>query len=196
MAKYEFNKFPLSAVVLTLVSLFTAVVCISVSLISTRYDGFAILALFEIVAAVLVLAGLTTGRVGLVRVISVIITISVVIAAFIMSVAKYSDRDVGLFCIALLMLISSILELVYFLSLKNVRIQKMHLVSSVFCTSFIGLYAILYAIMDLVTNIGSDYPINYHIYALLVSFACISLLPLMIHRSLSKIEPKVPETLE
>lgn len=196
MTRYEFKKFPLPAIILTMIALFLAVVCISSSLIADHYDGFAPLAIFEIAASVLVLAGLTTGRIGLTRVISLIITICLVISSFILTIVKYSSYDVALFCLSLLMFICSILVLVYFLSIKNERIQKMHFVSTIFFSSFLTLYTIIYVITDLMENLGTEYPIHYEAYFLLLSYICVSLLPLFIHRSLNKIVPNETNNLD
>ena len=124
MVKYEIKKFPLLATILTILGLVAAVISITISLISTNYDGFVSVALLEIVATVLIIAGLTTGKCTLLRVISIIITVCILIAAFILAIAKYSMRDVYLFGVALFMLIDSVLNLVYFLASKNKKIEK------------------------------------------------------------------------
>ena len=74
MARYEMKKFPILATVLTLLSLFIAVIAISISLMNDIYDAIMTLGLLVVVGSVLVLAGLTTARVMLLRIISIIIS--------------------------------------------------------------------------------------------------------------------------
>ena len=62
MSKYEFKKFPVLGTILTLLALFTSVMAISISLMTNNYDGTVSLALLELSAAVLFLAGLTTSK--------------------------------------------------------------------------------------------------------------------------------------
>ena len=73
MTKYEIKKFPIVATVIVLLSLVAAVIATTISLFNLSYDGAVSLALLEIVAAVLLLAGITTGKVTLLRVISIIL---------------------------------------------------------------------------------------------------------------------------
>ena len=119
--KYEFKKFPVAAVTLTIISLVLAVLATSISITATD-SGFhgdyhlGGLAIIEVVAAVLFLAGLTTGKGGLVKVISIILTVALVITSFVLAIVKLTDHDVLYFSISLMMLISSVLELIYFLS--------------------------------------------------------------------------------
>ena len=119
MIKYEFKKFPLVATILTILGLVCAVVAIASSLLSDGFGWIASLALLEIIATVLILAGLTIGRVGMLRVISIIITVCLVITNFVLAIVEYDKREVFMFSIALLMLVSSVLELVYFLAIRN-----------------------------------------------------------------------------
>ena len=86
MIKYEIKKFPLVATILTVVGLVCAVVAIASSLLSDGFSWIASLALIEIIATVLFLAGLTIGRVGLLRVISIIVTVCLLITNFVLSI--------------------------------------------------------------------------------------------------------------
>ena len=192
MVKYEIKKFPLLATILTILGLVAAVISITISLISTNYDGFVSVALLEIVACVLMIAGLTTGKCTLLRVISIIITVCILIAAFVLAIAKYSMRDVYLFGVALFMLIDSVLNLVYFLASKNKKIEKLFLVTSVVFTSLVALYTIIYIVQNVSNaNAGVD-NIDSQIYAILVSFIFISVLPAIVYRSMDKIEVADP----
>ena len=188
MVKYEIKKFPLLATILTILGLVAAVISITISLISTNYDGFVSVALLEIVATVLIIAGLTTGKCTLLRVISIIITVCILIAAFILAIAKYSMRDVYLFGVALFMLIDSVLNLVYFLASRNKKIEKLFLITSVVFTALVLLYTIIYIVQNVSNaNAGAD-NINSQIYAILTSFIFISVLPAVVYRSMEKTE--------
>ena len=125
MIKYEIKKFPLIATILTVLGLVCAVVAISTSLLSSGFSWIASLALLEIIATVLFLAGLTIGRVGMLRVISVIVTVCLLITCFVLAITEYNMKEVFKFSISLLMLVASVLELVYFLAIRNQKIRKM-----------------------------------------------------------------------
>lgn len=194
MIKYEIKKFPLLATILTILGLVAAVISITISLISTNYDGFVSVALLEIVATVLIIAGLTTGKCTLLRVISIIITVCILIAAFVLAIAKYSMREVYLFGVALFMLIDSVLNLVYFLASKNKKIEKLFLITSVVFTALVALYSIIYIVQDVANfNDGVTTSINSQVYAILISFIFISVLPAIVYRSMEKTVIEVPE---
>lgn len=188
MTKYEFKKFPIIATVLTLLGLIAAVVAVTISLLNYNYDGTIALSLLEVVATVLVLAGLTTTKVGLSRVISIIITVCLLIVSFILAIDKYSLRDVYLFGIALFMLIASVLGLVYFLASKNPRIEKLFFITSIVMTSLVVVYTIVFIVANVSNhaNVGTD--LAPQTYAILISYAFITILPAIIHRSMDKVE--------
>ena len=186
MTKYEFKRFPIVATVLTILGLLAAVLAISISLMSSKYyDGTVSLALLEIAATVLILAGLTTGKVVLLRVISTIITVGVLTSALIIAMFKYGYKDVYLFSVALLMFICSLLSLIYFTVIRNKRIENLYFVSSGVLTSLAVVYLIIYVVKDIVNN-GNE--LSPHIYALLCSYAFITILPMMVYCSLTKVE--------
>ena len=165
MSKYEFKKFPLLATLLTIVGLILAVVAISASLSFRNTDGgVAALALLEIIAAVLFLAGLTTGRVGLLRVISIIVTVALIISAFVLTIAKFSDRDVPLFAVALLLLINSVLELIYFLTLRFPRIRMMYLISGLCFSGLVFIYGGIYTGRDIYEDVKLGLVVHYNYY--------------------------------
>ena len=189
MRKYELDKFPKLAVILTLSSLFLAVVAMSVSLLMPSYnENLGGLAIFVIVASVLVLAGLTTGRVILLKIINTILTVGLLVTSFVLAIAKFSDRDVILFAISLLMLVASILELIYFLTMKNPRINQMYFYTGICFTALVAAYGIAYIALDLFEVF--QYNMEPHIsnYFLLVSTATVSILPVVNHRSLKVVE--------
>ena len=184
MIKYEFKKFPVLATVLTILGLFCAVIAISISLISTSYDAGVPLALLEVVGTVLFLAGLTTGEVGLLKVISIIVTVCVLTASFVLAIEKYTIRDVFLFGVTLLMLINSVLVLVYYLTMnRNERIAKLYNITSIVMASLIAVYLIIYVISSIVKS--EIYP---QFYPIIASFGCLSIIPMVINCSLTKIE--------
>ena len=183
MTKYELKKFPLLATIITLLGLLTAILAMSVSLMMGSDEGIAGLALLEVAATVLVLAGLTTGKVGLLRVISTIVTVCFLIVSFVLAVVKYNERDVFLFSVSLLMLAGSILSFVYFLTLKNPRIEKMYYVSSVTIIALVTIYIVIFAIQNF----------RWSILFLLVSYEMITALPVSIYISLTKVEQEEPK---
>ena len=181
MIKYEIKKFPLVATILTVLGLVGAVVAIASSLLSDGFSWIATLALFEITATVLFLAGLTIGRVGLLRVISIIVTVAILVTNFILSITEYSKKEVGLFSVALLMLVASILELVYFLAIRNQRVRKMYKFTSYILSILVAIFSIYFLVIS---------PIQYQIFILLISYTFITLLPVFVHNSFDIIEEK------
>ena len=191
MIKYEFKKFPLVATILTILGLVCAVVAIASSLLSDGFGWIASLALLEIIATVLILAGLTIGRVGMLRVISIIITVCLVITNFVLAIAEYDKREVFMFSIALLMLVASVLELVYFLAIRNEKIRKMYTVAS-FCLSALVLIFSIYFIIKSGQGISEGLPIEYQTFILLLSYVFITLLPVTVHTSFNMIQVDEP----
>lgn len=191
MIKYEFKKFPLVATILTILGLVCAVVAIASSLLSDGFGWIASLALLEIIATVLILAGLTIGRVGMLRVISIIITVCLVITNFVLAIVEYDKREVFMFSIALLMLVASVLELVYFLAIRNEKIRKMYTVAS-FCLSALVLIFSIYFIIKSGQGISEGLPIEYQTFILLLSYVFITLLPVTVHTSFNMIQVDEP----
>lgn len=191
MTKYEFKKFPIAATVFTLVGLLAAVLAITISLMAYEYQGGVVfLALLEILATVLVLAGLTTGKIGLLRVISIITSICVVLATFILAIVKYEVRDAYLFSTSILMFIASVLELVYFFCLKNPRIKKLYEISSISFCALTGIYAVIYIVFDVIKMSKNGSMLHPYYYAIIISFMLVALLPYLIVRSIQEVEVK------
>ena len=196
--KYEFKKFPVAAVTLTIISLVLAVLATSISITATD-SGFhgdyhlGGLAIIEVVAAVLFLAGLTTGKGGLVKVISIILTVALVITSFVLAIVKLTDHDVLYFSISLMMLISSVLELIYFLSVKgDGRISKLYMVASITFCGLVALYGVVYTTIDLIDLAEYNYPVQIDNYLLLFGLAFIASLPVVSYASLAKEEENKP----
>lgn len=192
MRKYELKSFPLLATIFAILALVFAVVAITTSLWSDLYvGGVVFLGLLEVTAAVLILAGLTTGKGLLLRVISIIITVIVLTTSFVLAIVKFEQRDVLLFPISLFMLIASVLELVYFLTIRNPRIQKMYLITSIVLATLIVAYAIAYIVMDIYNAMTYGEYFHTHYYFIILAFAVISILPLTIHNSMTVTEVEV-----
>ena len=192
MIKYEIKKFPLIATILTVLGLVCAVVAISTSLLSSGFSWIASLALLEIIATVLFLAGLTIGRVGMLRVISVIVTVCLLITCFVLAITEYNMKEVFKFSISLLMLVASVLELVYFLAIRNEKIRKMYTVAS-FCLSALVLIFSIYFIIKSGQGTSEGLPIEYQTFILLLSYVFITLLPVTVHSSFNMIQVDEPE---
>ena len=192
MIKFEFKKFPLVATILTVLGLICAVVAIASSLLSDGFGWIASLALIEIIATVLILAGLTIGRVGMLRVISIIITVCLVITNFVLAIVEYDKREVFMFSVALLMLVASVLELVYFLAIRNEKIRKMHTVTSFILSALVLIFSI-YFLVKSAQGSGSGVPVEYQTFILLLSYVFITLLPVSVHSSFNMVEVNNPE---
>ena len=193
MIKYEIKKFPLIATILTVLGLVCAVVAISTSLLSSGFSWIASLALLEIIATVLFLAGLTIGRVGMLRVISVIVTVCLLITCFVLAITEYNMKEVFKFSISLLMLVASVLELVYFLAIRNQKIRKMYMVASYVLTGLILIFSLYFLINNIQGNTAEGLPVEYQTFILLLSFTFISVLPVAVHSSFEMSEVEEPK---
>ena len=187
MIKYEIKKFPLVATILTVVGLVCAVVAIASSLLSDGFSWIASLALIEIIATVLFLAGLTIGRVGLLRVISIIVTVCLLVTNFVLSIVEYNRKEVVLFSVALLMLVASVLELVYFIAIRNQKIRKMYAFTSYILSALAAVFAI-YFLVNNIQNTPEGASIQYQTFILLLSYVFITLLPVFVHNSMDMVE--------
>ena len=196
--QYEFKKFPILATVLAAVCLLAAVVGITLSL--TDYDhyysGPMVSGLFLVVFSVLVIAGLTTGRPILLKIISIMIGIAVITTNFGITIAEFSEHRVALFGIALLMLIASVLTFVYYLTVKTERIKKMFLVAGSILSGLVLVYAIVFTIVDLTRVLGQYDYYQYPYYFILLSYALASSFPMVIFFSLTKKEEPQEEPQE
>ena len=190
MNQFEFKKFPILATVLAIVSLVLSVVAITSSLGINYYaDGSLYLGLLLLVASVLFVAGLTTGRLILLRVISIITSAGVITANFFITIAKFEQRELVMFAFALLMLIASVLCFIYYLTMKNERIKKMYFIASLALVGLTFIYFILYVVRDIgyfATNQQTG--LMYSYYFVLLAYVIVAGLPMVIQHSLSKKE--------
>ena len=195
MAKYEFKKFPILAIVISLLTIVAGVFAISFSLISQNFDGNAALALLVIIAGVLIFAGLTIGRPLMLRILAIIITIAFMITNFVLTIVKYDARNILLFATALLMLIASVLELIYFIaSGKSARIKTMHFLTSIVLICLTGLYLVIYVVQDIV-NVTQIEGASIHsaYYPLLLGFTLVTALPVVVISAMSPKEKVVEQ---
>ena len=195
MSKYEFKKFPVLATVVALLTIVAGVFAISFSLITQNFDGNAFLSLLVIIAGVLIFAGLTIGRPGMLRVLSIIITVAFTVTNFVLTIVKYDSRNILLFATALLMLIASVLELIYFLaSGKSDRIKTMHFLTSIVLICLVGLYFVIYVIQDIITVVSIDSAtLHSAYYPLLIGYTLVSALPVVVISAMSPKEKAVKE---
>ena len=200
--KNENKKFPIVAVVLTVIALILAVACASTGIYLASYKtaGTTTLALFEIVVAVLFIAGLTASKNVILRVVSIIVTVSQVVISFIVSLVNLTGGTGGtvlsrsiLFAISLLMLICSILTLIYFFMVKTGRIKAMYKFSGYTFSFLTFAYTVAYIIFDILNYNHSNYAdkeISINIYFLTFALVFISLIPLVANKLLDDEEVK------
>ena len=180
--QYEFKKFPILATILAAACLLFAVIGVTSSLFNYDYfyGGPVFTGLLLVIVSVLVIAGLTTGRPLLLKVISIIISISVITTNFIVTIVEYNNHKAVLFGIVLLALIASVLAFVYFLTVKTERIRKMYLVTGSILSVLVLAYAITFTITDLVRVLGEYQYYEYPYYFILGSYALATALPMVI----------------
>ena len=188
--QYEFKKFPILATVLAAVCLLLSVIGVTASLADYDYyyTGPMIAGLCLIIVAVLMIAGLTTGRPLLLKVISIIVFIAVMTTNFGITIGEFGEHRVVLFGIALLMLIVSVLSFVYFVTVKTPRIRMLFLVTSSILAGLTLVYAIVFTITDLTRVLGQYDVYQYPFYFILTGYAIVTSLPMVVYFSLSKKE--------
>lgn len=196
--QYEFKKFPILATVLAAVCLLLSVIGVTASLADYNYyyTGPMVSGLCLIIVAVLMIAGLTTGRPLLLKVISIIIFVAVMTANFGITISEFGEHRVVLFGIALLMLIVSVLTFVYFVTVKTPRIRMMFLVAGATLAGITLAYAIAFAITDLTRTLGEYDVYEYPYYFILTGYAVVTSLPMVVYFSLSKKEQPEEEKKE
>ena len=194
--QYEFKKFPILATVLAAVCLLLSVIGVTASLADYNYyyTGPMVAGLCLIIVAVLMIAGLTTGRPLLLKVISIIVFIAVMTTNFGITIGEFGEHRVVLFGSALLMLIVSVLSFVYFVTVKTPRIRMLFLVTGSILAGVALVYAITFTITDLTRVLGEYDVYEYPYYFILTSYAVATSLPMVVYFSLSKKEEPKEET--
>ena len=182
MSKNENKQFPVVAIILAGLAIVLAVIAISFSAADENYNGLATLGILELVASVLFLAGLTTGKLVLARVISIISLVSLIVTSFVLAVVKVYTQDVALLAISLLMLVASVLSLIYYLtSFRNPRIGKMFVATGFILGFLVIMYAGFYIYSDaLYAANHSAYTPTTENYFLLFGLSVISIIPVVI----------------
>ena len=183
MSKNENKQFPVIAIILSALAIVLAVISIAFAATDNYYGGNATLGILELVASVLFLAGLTTGKRVLARIISIISLVSMIVVSFVLAVVKVYSQDVALLAISLLMLVASVLGLIYYLtSFRNPRIGKMYIATGFVLGLLVVMYAIFYMTADMAAVAKSSYdpvPATQN-YFLLFGLAVISVIPAVI----------------
>lgn len=170
------KNYSITAIAIAILALFFASIAAIISLINASFlDFIGNLALLEIIFGVLVLAVLTTGKPVMTKIITIIISSGTILAVFTIGISAYTQRDVIFFAIAIIMVISSVLSLIYSLSAKETRLKKFFIAANSVLTASIILYTIAFIIEDTIKS--NNYNLSY--YFILFSFACLSILPLI-----------------
>lgn len=196
--KNDNKKFPILAVLLTFIALVLGVACAStgIYLASYRTSGTTALALFEIGVAVLFIAGLTAAKNVLLRIVSTIVTVSLVVISFVTTLVNLTGGTGGdtgtrtiLFAVSLLMLICSILSLIYFFMNKSNRIKMMYQFSGYAFSFLTFVYAIIYIFVDInnYNAVDGGHPqLSYNVYFLTFALVFLSLIPLVSYKLLEE----------
>ena len=186
--QYEFKKFPIIPTVLTSLSILLAVIGIVSSLASNDflYSGVIFIGLGLLVVTVLFLAGLTIGKVGLLKSIAILSSVATIVVNFILAIAKFETRQLTLFAIAILMLIVCVLNYIYYLTARNKRILTMLQVTSIILMVLTMTYAIVYICVNMEEySAGGTTTIMYPYYFFLFSYTFLMGVPMTIQSSLS-----------
>ena len=193
MSQFEFKKFPIAATILSIITLLLAVISITSALVLREdyyFGGPIFLGLLLLVASVLFIAGITTGKINLLRVISIVTFIGIIIANFSLTIAKYTSREVELFTFAILMLITCILSYIYFLAGKSKRIRMMFIVAIGVLVTLTVAYTVSYIMRDMNRAEAEHSQLMAPYYLILFSYSILPSIPLAIRCSLSKKEPQ------
>ena len=150
MSKNENKKFPVAAIILSGIVIVLAVLAISFCATARTPGNLASVGVLELVAGVLFLAALTTGRNVFSRVVSILTLVANIIVSFVLVVVKVYTQNVALLAISLLMLVAAVLSLIYYLtSFRNKRIAKMFYATGFILAVLVFMYASFYIASDL-----------------------------------------------
>ncbi len=153
MKKYNLQKVSTKSIVISMVALFLAVIAIVVEIMAVHFNhsgtGFYTLAVIEIVAFVLFIAVLSTKRNGFFRILSLILTVVTSLAFFINSLVEFSEfvstfnwMDAVYLVLALVSLIASTLNFIYFLIAKGEETNRLERLSNFILIIVISLFAL------------------------------------------------------
>ena len=199
MQKNKSNRVSTVAALFSMLGILTSVVVIVYAVVlnnlsSPVYGGEVILGIVELVVCVLFLAGLSTRKDGLPRVLSLIITILLLIFSFFFACVEGTLVSVGstlvitkvlFFVVSILLLIDAIFQLIYYLSRKNNF--KFYLFSNYI---FLGLVVCLLGVSIADTFVSyaalveagtaEGYLIPIHQYALIITLFFVSAIPALV----------------
>ncbi len=153
MKKYNLQKVSTKSIVISMIALFLAVIAIVVEIMAVHFNhsgtGFYTLAVVEIVAFVLFIAVLSTKRSGFFRILSLILTVVTSLAFFISSLVEFSEfvstfnwMDAVYLVLALVSLIASTLNFIYFLIAKGEETNRLERLSNFILIIVISLFAL------------------------------------------------------
>lgn len=153
MKKYNLQKVSTKSIVISMIALFLAVIAIVVEIMAVHFNhsgtGFYTLAVIEIVAFVLFIAVLSTKRSGFFRILSLILTVVTSLAFFISSLVEFSEfvstfnwMDAVYLVLALVSLIASTLNFIYFLIAKGEETNRLERLSNFILIIVISLFAL------------------------------------------------------
>lgn len=153
MKKYNLQKVSTKSIVISMIALFLAVIAIVVEIMAVHFNhsgtGFYTLAVIEIVAFVLFIAVISTKRSGFFRILSLILTVVTSLAFFINSLVEFSEfvstfnwMDAVYLVLALVSLIASTLNFIYFLIAKGEETNRLERLSNFILIIVISLFAL------------------------------------------------------
>ena len=200
MKKYNLQKVSTKSIVISMIALFLAVIAIVAEIMAVHFNhsgtGFYTLAVIEIVAFVLFIAVLSTKRSGFFRILSLILTVVTALAFFINSLVEFSEfvstfnwMDAVYLVLALVSLIASTLNFIYFLIAKGEETNRLERLSNFILIVVLGLYALSVFSKETVQAILADnhFP-ELHIGLILLNLALLHLVRFL---SNDKVEEEV-----
>jgi carbon starvation protein CstA len=187
MKKYNLQKVSTKSIVISMIALFLAVIAIVVEIMAVHFNhsgtGFYTLAVIEIVAFVLFIAVISTKRSGFFRILSLILTVVTSLAFFINSLVEFSEfvstfnwMDAVYLVLALVSLIASTLNFIYFLIAKGEETNRLERLSNFILIIVISLFALSVFSKEIVQAILlEDHFPELHIGLILLNLALLHL---------------------
>ena len=88
------------------------------------------------------------------------------------------------------MLVASVLELVYFLAIRNEKIRKMYTVTSFILSALVLVFSVYFLVKS--AQGAGEAPVEYQTFIMLLSYCFITLLPVTVHLSFNMIQVEEP----
>ena len=163
MAKYKIEKLSMPALAMALAGLFISVVSIVLCILDSNANGtlYSLLSMFSLACYIILVAGLSTKKAGLVRTFIILMISFVILTSFIISLvnmtrlssASVKGIDLILLLIfALCLFVDSILFLIYYLN-KNEEIAPLKKLTNILLVVFSGAYFVTDLIVQLVGKV-------------------------------------------